>query len=450
MPDLSDGQSVQQRGSSGSLYDLKNVGGTYSCSCPAWRNQSRPIAYRTCNHLLDFRGPVLEAERIQPGGRDGMPSTVLRRVERYWSSLSTPNTVHTVATFLSEPVHRATRSARRNPTSFSAVTDDSLDGGEVVYLKSNGNLGKAVLASGSVNSEPAPQTTWSRLMDSDPFDREEKTMPVSEAKETKKEGFAVLLAHSWDGVENPSGWLMSEKLDGVRAYWDGKDFISRLGNVFAVPDWYKEGMPSCHLDGEFWLGRGRFQETSGYVRRQDKGNYWRQIKYMVFDAPNISGGFEERIRTLRRSILLPDHVGKVCHWPCIDTKDLKAFLAEIEAGGGEGVMLRRADSIYERIRSQTLLKVKNFHDSEAIVKGYTKGKGRHNGRVGALMCEAKPAKVGKWELRPGIEFSVGTGLSDADRTNPPQIGSTITFRFQELTQDGIPRFPSYVGQRNYE
>ena len=423
MPDLQDGQTFNVPSTrSSSVYKIKNVGGTYSCSCPAWRNQGRPIQYRTCNHLIDFRGPVVEAERVSPAGTDGMPSTVLRRVQTYLRDIATeranvptpwsPNTVQTAASFLTKTVtHHAPPQPKDTPTG----------------------------------------TSWARLVGADPFDDATPETPAVEVQPaSEKEGIALLLAQSWDGVMNPSGWLMSEKLDGVRAYWDGKRFISRLGNVFKVPSWYTEGIPNMHLDGEFWMGRGRFQETVGYVRRKDAGNHWRQIKFMVFDAPELPGGFEERIRQLRRSVLLPDHVGRVCHWPCIDTKDLKSYLSEIEAIGGEGVMLRRDDSFYERTRSSSLLKVKNFFDGEATVTGYTQGKGRHTGRVGALTCKAKALSNSRVNLQEGMEFSVGTGLSDADRMNPPKIGATITFRFQELTLDGVPRFPSYLGQRNYE
>lgn len=100
-------------------------------------------------------------------------------------------------------------------------------------------------------------------------------------------------------------------------------------------------------------------------------------------------------------------------------------------------MMRRAGSRYESGRSMTLLKIKSFHDSEARVLKHLEGSGRHKGRLGALFVE----------MADGTTFSVGTGFSDAERENPPTLGSFVTFRYQELTEGGVPRFPSYVSLR---
>lgn len=100
-------------------------------------------------------------------------------------------------------------------------------------------------------------------------------------------------------------------------------------------------------------------------------------------------------------------------------------------------MLRQPASAYESGRSTTLLKVKTFHDAEARVVEHLAGAGRHKGRLGALLVE----------LPNGTRFSVGTGFSDAQRGSPPPIGSTITFRYQELTDGGVPRFPTFVRAR---
>jgi DNA ligase-1 len=88
-------------------------------------------------------------------------------------------------------------------------------------------------------------------------------------------------------------------------------------------------------------------------------------------------------------------------------------------------------------RSSTLLKVKTFHDAEALVVGHQDGAGRHKGRLGALLVR----------LPDGTDFAIGTGFSDRERSNPPAIGTTVTFRYQELSDAGVPRFPSYIGVR---
>ncbi len=412
MPDLRDGEERSVPGSSGRSYTIKNVGGVYSCSCPAWRNQHAHPHYRTCKHLSRFRGSDVEARRIAGGSgvsaspipsRPAGPSYATTRI----------------------PARPAPPPPRPAPP------------------------------------PPAPQpTAWNRLMDWDPvLDGPEPPPPpapeVSPSEPDEAEGtFAMLLAETWDGVQDPTGWSMSEKLDGVRAYWDGEKFISRQGNVFQAPDWYKAEMPKTPLDGEFWMGRGRFQETSGYVRRQDKGEYWRDIGYMIFDAPEAIGGFEKRL-TFLKSLRLPAHAQVLTQRTCLGLDDLRAYLLNIERLDGEGVMLRKPGSLYVRTRSNTLLKVKSFYDAEAKVTGYTAGKGKHKGRVGALECIVdKPTSFvtprGRIEIPVGTTFKVGTGLSDAQRLNPPQVGADITFRFKGLTNKRVPREPSFVGERNYE
>lgn len=97
-------------------------------------------------------------------------------------------------------------------------------------------------------------------------------------------------------------------------------------------------------------------------------------------------------------------------------------------------------------RSRTLLKVKSWHDAEAVVVGHVPGKGKHKGRLGALRCTTG----GRANSPPAMWFELGTGFSDAQREAPPAIGSIVTFKYQELTPAGVPRFPVFVAERNYE
>jgi len=336
MADLDDGAFVEMKGSGAKPYVLRNVGGVYSCTCPAWRNQSVAIERRTCKHLRKLRGDVAEESRV------------------------------------------------------------------------------------GQNLPPKPE--------------------VAEVEGEAKAGPPLLLAERWDNATDLSGWWISEKLDGVRAYWDGRTLISRLGNPFHVPDWFLAGLPNTPLDGELWIGRKAFQRTVGIVRRQDKSDLWKEVRYVAFDAPGIDAPFEDRLASVR------EHVGR--HQPpylevhaqtrCVDLVHLREELARVEALGGEGLMLRQPGSRYEVGRSTTLLKVKSFLDAEARVLEHLKGSGRHKGRLGALLVE----------LANGTRFSVGTGFSDAEREQPPAVGAMITFRYQELSDGGVPRFPSFVGVRD--
>ncbi|KAH3767555.1 DNA ligase [Pelomyxa schiedti] len=264
--------------------------------------------------------------------------------------------------------------------------------------------------------------------------------PVAKVNRTIPE---LLLAHKWEESQDPTGWWMSEKLDGVRAFWNGQCFLSRLGNVFAAPNWYVQGLPSdlC-LDGELWCGRGKFQEAVSIVKTMNSPQ-WPSVSYQVFDAPMVDNGkapFEERIERAKKALAAgnPQHATVIEHKMCKGKAHLMAELKRIQSFGGEGVMLRKPGSHYVQGRSTTLLKVKTFHDAEAKVLGYEDGKGKHKGRVGALQVE----------FPNGKHFKIGTGLSDRDREHPPPIGSFVTFRYQELTPDGIPRFPAFVSQRH--
>src|SRR5580658_6453098 len=250
MPDLKDGETTEMKGSGAKPYVLKNVGGVYSCSCPAWRNQSTPIERRTCKHLRKLRGDAAEEARM--GG-----------------------------TLPQKPV---------------------------------------------------------------------------KAKGEDKEGPPVLLAETWDNSLDLAGWWMSEKLDGVRAYWDGKQFISRQGNLYHAPDWFVDGLPETPLDGELWLDRKKFQRTVSIVRRQDKSDLWKEIRYLVFDAPAIADPFEKRLQAIHdllASKKLP-YVVQHEHEPCKNLEHLSAELARVEALGGEGLMLRQPGSAYAAGRSSTL------------------------------------------------------------------------------------------------
>lgn len=239
------------------------------------------------------------------------------------------------------------------------------------------------------------------------------------------------------------GYWVSEKLDGVRAYWDGQQLLSRGGNVIAAPDWFLRDFPDQPLDGELWMGRGRFAQVSAAIRRlQPKAEEWRQIRFMLFDLPASGVPFSERIIRMRQ--LTRDtgsyHLAMVEQRPATDHEALLADLDRVLAVGGEGLMLHHGDSVYQTGRTAALLKVKTFQDAEATVVDYTPGKGKYQGQVGALVVETEA----------GRRFKLGSGLSDAERADPPPLGSTVTYKFYGLTSTGLPRFASFLRIRNDE
>jgi len=235
------------------------------------------------------------------------------------------------------------------------------------------------------------------------------------------------------------GWLMSEKLDGVRAYWDGSQLLSRQGNRFHAPDWFRAQLPPFELDGELWIGRGRFEQTLSIVSSEQANADWSQIHYHIFELPQAQGGLLQRLSKLQQYLSRhqPSHLHLIPQRSCRDRRQLLQTLSQIEAAGGEGLVLRNPLSPYHTGRSDDALKVKSFEDMEAKVIGYSAGKGKYAGKTGALRVE----------IEGGIRFLIGSGLSDQQRSEPPPIGSTITFKYQGYTVNGIPRFASFLRMR---
>jgi len=250
----------------------------------------------------------------------------------------------------------------------------------------------------------------------------------------------LLHAKLFDDAVDVSQYWVSEKLDGVRAYWDGQHLLSRNGNRFNAPGWFTRDFPDVALDGELWIQRGRFERVLSTVRKRNPVNEeWREIGYYIFDLPNGHGDFTRRSEMIKQFVSASQnpHLHAVAQWRIADSARLHAKLDEVISGGGEGLMLHREDALYRSGRSDVLLKLKRYQDAEATVLEHIPGKGRHKGRMGSLLVENHAGK----------RFKIGTGFSDAQRESPPKIGSTITYKHFGLTRNGIPRFASFLRQR---
>ena len=247
----------------------------------------------------------------------------------------------------------------------------------------------------------------------------------------------LMLANSYHEDINVTDYWVSEKLDGVRAYWNGTQLISRQGNVFAAPDWFNADFPKIPLDGELWMGRGTFETLSGAVRKTTPvDSEWRAIRLMVFDMPEQAGDFNQRLETLRRMFAQKHspYITLVAQEKLPSQKALMARLDEVVNAGGEGLMLHLGSAPYRGVRSDDLLKLKRFEDAEATVLAHIAGTGKYQGAMGALLVQTSA----------GVQFKIGTGFSDAQRKNPPPIGSDITYRYRSITSKGVPRFASFM------
>lgn len=251
----------------------------------------------------------------------------------------------------------------------------------------------------------------------------------------------VMLANVYrPGIPLADYWV-SEKLDGVRGYWDGERLMTRSGERIQAPAWFTAGWPKVPLDGELWVGRGQFATTVSIVRRRTPDDAaWRALRFMVFDLPTHPGTFTERNAALKTLIseLGLSWVRQVEQFKVAKESALRALLERVVRDGGEGLVLHRGDSRYRAERNDDLLKLKPYLDAEARVVGHLPGKGRHRGVLGALLVETAD----------GLRFRIGTGFSDADRRNPPPVGSWVTYRYIGLNEGtGIPRFASFLRVR---
>ncbi len=253
--------------------------------------------------------------------------------------------------------------------------------------------------------------------------------------------------------QNVSGWLASEKLDGVRAYWDGENLLSRQGKKLNAPLSFTKNFPKFALDGELYAKELKFEEIQASVMdKLPDEKAWSRLKFHIFDVPEASGGLLTRLEILAK-FLKNEPKQNLIIIKQIKMRDNAHFLAyaeDIIAKGGEGVVVREPNAPYERKRSKNALKFKKFKDAECEVIAVNKGSGKYANLAGSLTCKALGSKDDKekaGEPKEGTIFKIGSGLSDENRQEPPKIGSIITYKFQNLTTNGKPRFPIFLRVR---
>ena len=248
---------------------------------------------------------------------------------------------------------------------------------------------------------------------------------------------AMLLAETYAAGVDVSRYLVSEKYDGVRAQWDGRALRFRGGGTVPAPAWFTDRFPAVPLDGELWLGHGQFDALSGIVRKQIAvDTEWRAVRYLVFELPDAPGNFAARhaqLRALIGAAGVPWLVA-VEQTTVASHAELLRRLDAVVRAGGEGLMLHRADAPYVTGRSDALLKLKPWLDAEAVVVGHVPGQGKYTGQTGAL----------EMAMPDGKRFRLGSGLTDALRRAPPPVGTRLTYRYLNLTKNGLPRHPRYL------
>lgn len=250
--------------------------------------------------------------------------------------------------------------------------------------------------------------------------------------------------------QNVSGWLASEKLDGVRAYWDGENLLSRQGKKLNAPLSFTKNFPKFALDGELYAKELKFEEIQASVMdKLPDEKAWNRLKFHIFDVPEASGGLPRRLEVLAKFLKNEpnDNLIIIKQIKMRDNAHFLKFAESIIAKGGEGAVVREPNAPYERKRSKNALKFKKFKDAECEVIAVNKGSGKYANFAGSLTCKALGGKDDKekaGEPKEGTIFKIGSGLSDKNRQEPPKIGSIITYKFQNLTANGKPRFPIFL------
>lgn len=247
----------------------------------------------------------------------------------------------------------------------------------------------------------------------------------------------LLLAKVYKQASDIEKYWVSEKYDGVRAYWDGTRFLSRQGNEYTAPDWFTEGLPKRPLDGELWIARNTFEQLISAVKKDNPiDEEWRQVRFMVFELPDASGTFSDRLHQMK-SLLEPienKHIQLAEQYRVASHAALMTKLDHAVDNGSEGLMIHHQNAQYKTGRTSDLMKVKRYADAEAKVIKHLPGKGKYLGMMGALLLEAPE----------GIRFRVGSGFSDAERSSPPAIGAEVTYKFYGKTRKSKPRFASFL------
>lgn len=262
---------------------------------------------------------------------------------------------------------------------------------------------------------------------------------------------------------NVQEFVMSEKLDGVRALWNGKQLLTRSGRVIKAPACFTKHFPPFALDGELWIGRGEFEKALALVQKDcthcpcsgdrealdsSRGDSsWGRAKYYVFDVPDCTLESSpkahctlfERLKVLESYLAsaptMP--ISLIKHEPIASEKQLFKRLQELSEQGAEGLVLRKVTAPYERTRSPNALKLKLYEDAECKVVAHNAGKGKYAGKLGSLTCEQETTTKGAAGL---MRFKIGSGFSDTERQSPPPLGSIITYKFYGTTKNGFPRF----------
>lgn len=240
--------------------------------------------------------------------------------------------------------------------------------------------------------------------------------------------------------QNINGWLISEKLDGIRGYWDGKNLYTKNGNRINTPNNFTKNFPPFALDGELWSKRDDFEFIQATVLDEHPSNDWNKISFNIFEVPNTQGNFQKRLH--KAKLWFSQHPNKyikiIPQKVCKDENHLLKELDKIVKLKGEGIIVKDSTQDYHTGRSPYILKVKKVQDMEGKIIGYN------------FRDDGKTLKSFQVKLHNGVIFNLGGGLTDYQRKNALSIGKIVTFKYYGFTKYGKPKFASFLRVRENE
>lgn len=246
----------------------------------------------------------------------------------------------------------------------------------------------------------------------------------------------LFLLKTYQQKNDVIGWVMSEKLDGIRGFWDGEKLISRGGITLNPPKSWTANFPNFAIDGELWTKHSDFEGISSIVRQKIPDSRWQNVSFNIFEVPKQEGGILQRLKVLRDYLQqYPSETIKIIKQIPIKSKQqLNNFLDKIIKNKGEGVVVRNPKTLYQTGRLSSALKIKKYQDDECIVLEILGGKGKYKDKMGALKCQTKTGEI----------FKIGSGFTDMQRENPPAVGTQITFKYYGLTKNKKYKHPVFL------
>jgi DNA ligase-1 len=274
-------------------------------------------------------------------------------------------------------------------------------------------------------------------------------------------GWLPMLAHKFSEqghkIKYPA--YCQPKLDGFRNVSDENfDFWSRtrkpVHSIDHIGNALKEHFKGCpwfpRLDGELYNHdyHNKFEELSHFIKQPKTIAGSEIIQYHIYDMwhPDETMTFEQRYNWLKGSIPAKHPYLKLVETIKVkDEDELMLAFEHYKELGYEGAIVRNADSLYEHKRSYSLLKIKEFDDSEFNIIGVTEGRGKLQGSA-IFVCKTEEGNTFEVKLKGPL-----SELKKFWDDKSTWIGKKLMVQYQGFTtKNKVPRFPVGVRIREEE